>query len=295
MKISFIITWSSTVSTYGGRTVEHPYKPDPVQDEKLYKTTVNLIESISNINLNKEIILVDNSGDFNYTNKFLTVLKGPQIWTDSDTMPDWLLKVKDLDNLDKKDNLGIKLFDPHRNQAAFTSLAYQMGLEYSSGDVVVMQHNDTVYLKNFYDPTELISDISALIVKQGYSYVTVDKKHKKDSKNEIQEELDYFADLYWFMCKRDFYDRNNIYIDWIRGDSNHLATIHCYKNNLKFLHLPGFYEDKSLYYKPEVLDRYFPVLSKMRANIHTFNDIPFLLHYKGGTGLNSISIYDSSL
>ena len=83
---------------------------------------------------------------------------------------------------------------------------------------------------------------------------------------------------------------------WKKPNSKHSRWVVKLNRYKKFCNrLKINIEDKSLYYKPEVLDRYFPVLSKMRANIHTFNDIPFLLHYKGGTGLNSISIYDSSL
>ena len=55
--------------------------------------------------------------------------------------------------------------------------------------------------------------------------------------------------------------------------------------NLKYLHLPGFYEtfeDKKNYYKEQYPD--------LVGNVHFFNNIPFMTHMKGGTGLKRYDI-----
>ena len=38
------------------------------------------------------------------------------------------------------------------------------------------------------------------------------------------------------------------------------------------------------------LRRNYPGLSRLDGNVHSFLDIPFLYHYKGGTGLKSLII-----
>ena len=112
--------------------------------------------------------------------------------------------------------------------------------------------------------------------------ITIDKKPPK---GVSPKGYDYFADCYWFLCRGDFYSKHNIWVDWIRGDNNHLATITCYDKGLKYLHLPGFYETKETNRKKFLKQHNFNLNV---GNLHTFNDKPFLIHRKGGTGLYRI-------
>ena len=100
--------------------------------------------------------------------------------------------------------------------------------------ILVLQHNDTLYIENYLEKQ------IKLLEKENYEYITIDKKPpKKVSPNGY----DYFADCYWFLCRKDFYSKHNIWVDWIRGDNNHFKTITCEDKGLKYLHLEGFFEN----------------------------------------------------
>jgi len=284
MKVSFVIVWSSSGKVEG-------YVQDSKLDKALTDQTWKVVNQILSFKFDKELILIDNSDDFpigDFTNPDLKLVKGVQaLYREDPTIHlDWFDKVKDI-------GPGLNL---HDNHCSWASLGFQQGYELCSGDYVILQHNDTEYLFNYYPQDTIITHLIDRLEKKDLQYITIDKKPTKPN---YQFNCDYYADCYWFLCRRNFYDDNNIFIDWTRGDTNHLATIYCVNNNLKFEHLPGYYENKE--YKtqkgtaantnwydsfvknyPELIEKkYFPQL-----NIHTFNSIPFLIHYKGGTGLS---------
>ena len=111
--------------------------------------------------------------------------------------------------------------------------AFNHGIIETSGDYLVLQHNDTLYIDN------VIEKQIKLLEEENYEYITIDKKPPKDvSPNGY----DYFP---WivigFYVKRDFYSKHNIWVDWTRGDNNHLTTITCRRYGIKIgLHLEGF-------------------------------------------------------
>ena len=74
-------------------------------------------------------------------------------------------------------------------------------------------------------------------------------------------------------------------MDWIRGDNNHLATITCKDTNQNYLHLPGFFENDE--HEKELFNSQYEYTYDM-GNLHTFEDKPFIIHLKGGTGLYRI-------
>ena len=163
------------------------------------------------------------------------------------------------------------------NHAKCLAMAYNHGIIESSGDYLVLQHNDTKYLPNFS-----MSDMLVELISKDYEYITIDKKPVK---LEELSEYEYFADCYWFLCRRDFYSKHNIWVDWIRGDNNHLATITCKDKGLKYLHLPGYFENYE-HDRSQFNNKYF--FETNVGNVHVLKDRPFLLHRKGGTGLNRI-------
>ena len=123
----------------------------------------------------------------------------------------------------------------------WVSMAFHLGTQEAKGEYIVLQHNDTEYLFDRYSEKEVIHDAINLLERENYEYITVDKKPPKGNS---PYGYDYFADCYWFLCRGDFYSKHNIWVDWKRGDNNHLATITCKDKGLKYLHLPGFFETK---------------------------------------------------
>jgi hypothetical protein len=89
------------------------------------------------------------------------------------------------------------------------------------------------------------------------------------------------------MCKPSFYYDNNLWVDWIRGDCNHLSTIFCVNNNLNFEHLPGYFEiggDERTYWSEKLnVDPFH------EPNPHIWKDNVFIYHLQGGTGLNNFN------
>ena len=86
-----------------------------------------------------------------------------------------------------------------------------------------------------------------------------------------------FADAYFFMCKRKFFDNYNI--DWYYGDTNQGATIYCLYNELEYLHLGPYYDNPNCETE-DTLHTYF------------YNDGPFLTHLKGVFSENKMSSKD---
>jgi len=88
-----------------------------------------------------------------------------------------------------------------------------------------------------------------------------------------------FADAYFFLCKRKFFDNYNI--DWYYGDTNHGATIYCLENDLKYLHLDPYYDNPNW---------------KTEDKLHTYyyKDEPFLTHLKGGFSEGKMTLKEYS-
>lgn len=279
MKVSFIVVYSTRKSK------NKFYSEDDKLDVLLTETTINLLSQLDKLEIDKEIILVDNTNNFpkEVTFDSMKVIEGIQ----SLVLKNENLKFKWFDRIPTTSQKVINGL----NHAKACSLAFNQGLELATGDYIVMQHNDTHYLNKYYSTNELIKDTISYLEDNNLEYLTVDKKPQKDCS---PKHVPYFADCYWFLCRRDFYDKHNIYVDWERGDTNHLATITCVDKGLKFEHLPGFYENKEIReehdtntFKRELGIKY-PDLLDISHNIHTFNNIPFLLHIKGGTGLSRV-------
>ena len=267
MKVSFIICYSSTWPMTVFDKECWP-EPDLALDKKILKQTNNLIKQILGFQgMNKEVILVDNSDDF----------------------------VCELSGKDADDHLRIikrrkhysERIDDTNNQAKVTAEAYNIGLSYVTGTHICIQHNDTQYLTQYYPYGELFVDLDKTLNDFDLEYISIDAKPGKVP----NQEGTIYADCYWFFCRHDFYLKNNIDVDYKKGDNNHQATITCIEKDLKFLHLPGFHEVVGLGMNYKIhLRRNYPGLSRLDGNVHSFLDIPFLYHYKGGTGLKSLII-----
>ena len=289
MKVTFVIVYSSL------NTPTKLYTNDLEVTDVIVQHTKGLLSQFAEIKIDKEIILVDNTGDFDKEFRVpdMKVVLGPQYFLERNlTVPyDWY----------NSDNIkDLQISGHNHNHAAFASMGFQAGVEEATGDYIIMQHNDTKYLFNYYSGATVIQDSIKLLEDNKYAYITVDKKPRKETEPLTAEnvpDIEYFADCYWFLCRRNFYRDNHIHVDWTRGDTNHLATIKCAQTNQKYLHLPGYYEIQE-FRDPEwvknLQTKYPLLLSKGKnihtlynkgQNIHTLYDIPFLVHVKGGTGL----------
>lgn len=272
MKVSFIIVTSSTK-----KFVEYDSKSWPERNTelevKLNLQTNKLISQILTLPLDKEIIVVDNTGDFILTknDSRVKIVEGYGIVYKKDGF--------------LKDFSYITDIVPGYNHTVSCSMSFNIGLKHATGDYIIMQHNDTNYLFDYYGSNKMVNDAIELLEYKKYEYVTVDKKPPKDTS---PKGIEYFADCYWFLCKKDFYEKHGIWVDWERGDTNHLATLTCVEKKLPFLHLPGFYELDSSFegkaWRAYALQKGL----NSNTNIHYLNRKPFLEHYKGGTGLSKV-------
>lgn len=275
MKVSFIIVTSSTKSLADFDKKSWPDKDEHL-DNKINLHTNKLINQILSFQIEKEIIVVDNTGDFKQTvfSNEIRVVEGYYSHFKKGTY---------------KTELSIPIQDWLPSEPDHTlsaSMNYNIGLNNCTGDYIIMQHNDTEYLFNDYGSDNMIMDAITLLEDGKLEYITVDKKSPKDTS---PKHIQYFSDCYWFLCRKEFYRDNNIWVDWSRGDTNHLATIFCIDNKLNYLHLPGYYEsgidlEKKAWRKFNKLAGY-----PGEVNIHYLNSKPFLLHIKGGTGLKGIT------
>ena len=154
-----------------------------------------------------------------------------------------------------------------------------------------MQHNDTKYLFDTYSKETVIWDALKMLMENNYEYLSIDKKSVKNKNfKEYNDRVEYCADCYWFLCKKEFFTKHFIWIDWNRGDNNHLATYTCENKNLKYKHLPGFYEGsdnvENKFWYEYFRDRYNYETNGIR--FHLLNNKPFIAHLKGGTGLKKL-------
>ena len=218
-----------------------------------------------------EILIMDNEGDFpKHQNPLVKVIPSYQSVGYLDgKRPEWLDKI----------NLEDYTEDNEFHAAKSTAMAYNHGLTLTSGDYLILQHNDTEYLFDNYSSRKIIKDLINELEIKDFEYITIDKKPTK--KNQYKK-YRYFADCYFFLCRGDFYSKHEIWVDWARGDNNHLATITCFDKGLKYSHLPGWFEN----YESD--KHYFNNTYNFESsagNLHIFRGRPFLIHLKGGTGL----------
>ena len=253
-------------------------------------STIKTIKNINTLKCEKEILLVDNSHTFpDIDLPNVRVIKGLQA-----------LPLKELEKIPQfmnhrdiqlsLDNLGCLTM--------WVSMAFHLGIQKSKGDYIVLQHNDTFYHQDCID--EMIEHMD----KEELEYISVDNKkiwistyllNKEFLDKYIKEYTSQpvvirpenggyigtkkigFADAYFFLCKRKFFDNYNI--DWYYGDTNHGATIYCLDNDLKYLHLGPYYDNPN-WETEDTLHTYF------------YKDEPFLTHLKGGFSENKMSSKD---
>jgi hypothetical protein len=242
--------------------------------------TIKTIKNINSLKCEKEIIVVDNSHtwpEIDLPN--VRIVKGWQALPreELEKIPEYM-NHKDIQL--SLDNFG--------NDTMWASMAFHLGIQESKGEYIVLQHNDTFYHQDCID--EMIGQLE----EENLEYISVDNKKiwistyllnkefldkyiKKYSQQPIvirpesggcvKTKKIGFADAYFFLCKRKFFDNYNI--DWYYGDTNHGATIYCLFNDLKYLHLGPYYDNPN-WETEDTLHTYY------------YNGGPFLTHLKGG-------------
>ena len=217
-------------------------------------STIKTIKNINTLKCEKEIIVVDNSHTFpDVELPNVRVIKGWQ------ALP--LEELKKIPQFMNHRDIQLSL-DNFGNDTMWASMAYHLGIQESKGDYLVLQHNDTFYHRDCID--EMIEQMET----EDLQYISVDNKKiwistyllsrnflDKYIKDYSQQTVSLrpenggyvktkkigFADAYFFLCKRKFFDNYNI--DWYYGDTNHGATVYCLYNNLKYLHLGPYYDN----------------------------------------------------
>ena len=253
-------------------------------------STIKTIKNINTLKCEKEIIVVDNSHTFpDVELPNVRVIKGWQ------ALP--LEELKKIPQFMNHRDIQLSL-DNFGNDTMWASMAYHLGIQESKGDYLVLQHNDTFYHRDCID--EMIEQMET----EDLQYISVDNKKiwistyllsrnflDKYIKDYSQQTVSLrpenggyvktkkigFADAYFFLCKRKFFDNYNI--DWYYGDTNHGATIYCLYNDLKYLHLGPYYDNPNW---------------ETEDTLHTYHykDKPFLTHLKGGFSENKMSSVD---
>ena len=252
--------------------------------EDIYQTTVQVINNINNYcKYPHEIILVDNSDTWKPIEiDNLKVVKGLQTLTREELkVHPLILEHQDCDIIEKEwtelDNLTMHV-----------SLGMYVGTTYAKGDYVVCQHNDFYYHGDFFK--EFMK-----LIEDEYEYISADNKKVwlgtyggfKEVRDILGDDVKMlpfdggfvktdlgFADLYFFMCKKSFFD--DYKIDWKYGDSNHGATIKCIEQGFDYYHIRRYYDNPN-----------FPTADGVRTYYH--NGKPFGSHLKGGISENRMS------
>ena len=250
-------------------------------------STIKTIKNINTLKCEKEIIVVDNSHTFpDVELPNVRVIKGWQ------ALP--LEELKKIPQFMNHRDIQLSL-DNFGNDTMWASMAYHLGIQESKGDYLVLQHNDTFYHRDCID--EMIEQMET----EDLQYISVDNKKiwistyllsrnflDKYIKEYSQQTVSLrpanggyvntkklgFADAYFFLCKRNFFDNYNV--DWYYGDTNHGATIYCLYNDLKYLHLGPYYDNPN-WETPDTLHTY------------DYKNEPFLTHLKGGFSENKMS------
>jgi hypothetical protein len=288
--ISFIIPFSTIEKDKFLNLNEKEDLWEENDSTKIVYSTIKTIKNINSLKCEKEILLIDNSHtwpEIKLPN--LRVIKGWQALRleELEKIPEYM-NHRDIQN--SLDNLGCLTM--------WVSMAFHLGIQESKGEYVILQHNDTFYHQDCID--EMIQQMK----EEELEYISVDNKKiwistyllNKDFLEEYIKEYEQqpvtvqpenggyvktkkigFADAYFFLCKRKFFDIYNV--DWYYGDTNHGATIYCLYNNLKYQHLGPYYDNPNW---------------KTEDMLHTYyyNDEPFLTHLKGGFSENKMSSKD---
>jgi len=250
-------------------------------------STIKTIKNINTLKCDKEIILVDNSHTFPDMNlPYVRVVKGLQALPleELEKIPQFM-NHRDIQL--SLDNLGCLTM--------WVSMAFHLGIQKSKGDYVILQHNDTFYHQ------DCIDDMIQQMKEEELEYISVDNKkvwistyllnkevldgHIKEYTSQpvtirpehggyVKTKKIGFADAYFFLCKRKFFDNYNV--DWYYGDTNHGATIYCLYNDLRYLHL-GPYHDNPNWETEDGLHTYY------------YKEEPFLTHLKGGFSEHKMS------
>jgi len=258
--------------------------------ENMIYATTKTIKNINSLKCEKEILLVDNSHTWPEVDlPNVRVIKGWQA-----------LPLEELEKIPEfMNHRDIQLsLDNFGNDTMWASMAFHLGVQEAKGDYVVLQHNDTFYHQDCID--EMIEQME----EEELEYISVDNKKiwistyllnkdfldkyikeyslqpvviQPDNGGYIKTKKIGFADAYFFLSKRKFFD---IYdIDWRYGDTNHGATIYCLENDLKYLHLGPYYDNPN-WETGDTLHTYY------------YKDEPFLTHLKGGFSENKMSSKD---
>ena len=250
-------------------------------------STIKTIKNINSLECEKEILLMDNSHTWPKVDlPNVRVIKGWQALPleELEKIPEYM---NHRDIQASLDNLGCLTM--------WVSMAFHLGTQEAKGEYIVLQHNDTFYHQDCID--EMIIQME----EEDLEYISVDNKkiwistyllNKKFLDKYVKEHSGQpiimrpdlggyvktkklgFADAYFFLCKRKFFDIYNV--DWYYGDTNHGATIYCLENDLKYLHL-GPYHDNPNWETEDSLHTYL------------YKDKPFLTHLKGGFSENKMS------
>ena len=136
MKVSYILVWADTNSL--NRIDPTNYETNTKVDNVLLTHTLELIEQILEMNPH-EILIMDNEGNFpKHKNPLVKVIPSYQSYDLSKERPDWLDEITIEDYYE----------DIHMNHAKCLAMAYNHGIIESSGDYLILQHNDTLYIDN---------------------------------------------------------------------------------------------------------------------------------------------------
>ena len=288
--ISFIIPFSTIEKDKFLNLNEKEDLWEENDSANIVNSTIKTIKNINSLKCEKEILLVDNSHtwpELDLPN--LRVIKGWQALPleELEKIPEYM---NHRDIQASLDNLGCLTM--------WVSMAFHLGVQEAKGEYVVLQHNDTFYHQDCID--EMIEQMK----EEELEYISVDNKKiwistyllnkdfldkyikeysqqpvvvQPDNGGYVKTKKIGFADAYFFLCKRKFFDTYNI--DWYYGDTNHGATAHCLYNNLKYLHLGPYYDNPN-WETEDTLHTYY------------YKDDPFLTHLKGGFSENKMSSKD---
>lgn len=240
--------------------------------DRIVLTTIEVIKNIKKkIQQDFEIVLVDNTNNFPSLNlPYLNIVKG--------------IQYLDPDEIKANPKFSKYKIDNFNNQSMWAAMAYNIGVEASKGDYIVLQHNDIFYREDFMK--ELIAMLD------DYAYVSADSKKislegylaERDTFKELLKHINIkpeaggyvdtdigLADAYFFLTKREFF--KDYFVDWKYGDTNHGATIKCIRENKRFVHLEPYFDNPNFDVKSESFEDH---------RTYLYRHYSFLTHLKGG-------------
>ena len=262
--ISFIIAFASKG--------DNLYRWKDTDEGMIILSTILCIKNINKIfDIPKEIILVDNTNSFpNIEIPNLKIVKGLQYKKEF-----------------TEEEISKYKIDDVTNHSMWASIAYNIGIEHSIGDYIVLQHNDIFYhenllptLRDILEYNEYVSVDSKHLSLTGYlgnkdiiDSLDIDFEIGYENGGYVKQKLFGLADAYFFMCKKEFFDDYSV--DWGYGDTNHGATIKCLTNGDSFLHIEPFFGNSNY-----ITDD---------SNSYILFGKKFITHLKGGFSENKLS------